>query len=212
MLRKFLNWPLSCKMGLLVVLSYTLCTIISVLLFPNPFNPITNWLSDLGNYGWSPIGAIFYNMGCIVTGVFLFPFFIGLKAWYQKEKWTTWFVKISQVIGILSAVSLILIGIFSEDFGFQHMLWSAVYFLLNFFLVIIGTIIVYSYDNGKYRKYSIFAFGVVAVNFVLIAGAYFLISSIQIFEWITVFSSLAFVALIVLFGFQIEASSDASSN
>ena len=203
---KFVDWSQPCKMGFLLVLTYTFATIISYLLFPAPFSPVTNWLSDLGNYGWNPIGAFFYNIGCIVTGAFLFSFFIGLRAWYLEAKWTTRLMKLSQIIGFASAVALILIGIFSEDFGFQHQLWSAVYFLLNFFLIFMGSIVVFVYDNGKYRKYSIFGFIVVGINLTLILGVYFFLSHLHIFEWITVFSSLAFVALIVFFGFRIDAS------
>jgi hypothetical membrane protein len=81
-----MKWPLSSLSGAAVIVLYCVFTFSSWALYPTPYNPATNWLSDLGNSTYNPTGAILYNLGCIFTGIALFPFFIGMYKWYTTEK------------------------------------------------------------------------------------------------------------------------------
>jgi hypothetical membrane protein len=93
------GFKISLIFGFLTIIFYTTFTMISWVLFPNPATPLNHWLSDLGRLQvpadgspvWDPgtlelfigpsqfnPGAIWYNLGCILTGLMLFPFFFGI--------------------------------------------------------------------------------------------------------------------------------------
>jgi len=66
-----MKWPINSVAGAAVIVLYCVLTSSSWALLPTTYNPITNWLSDLGNSSYNPTGAIFYNLGCILTGIAL---------------------------------------------------------------------------------------------------------------------------------------------
>jgi len=115
-----LKWPISFISGIAVIVIYCTFTFTSLALYPTSYSPVTNWLSDLGNSSFNPAGAVFYNTGCILTGIALFPFFAGLYKWYTHEKWRKISLIVTQIVGFLAAFSLIMIGVFSEDYVEQH--------------------------------------------------------------------------------------------
>ena len=106
--------------GVVVIVLYCIFTFSSWALYPAAYSPVKNWLSDLGNSTNNPKGAILYNVGCIATGIALFPFFIGLYEWYADEKRRKTAIVATQVIGCAAAFSLIMIGVFSENYGWLH--------------------------------------------------------------------------------------------
>jgi hypothetical membrane protein len=191
MKKNFVKWPLSVIAGILVIVFYCTFTFISLAFFPSPYSPVDNWLSDLGNSSYSPNGAIFYNLGCILTGSALFPFYIGLYKWYTDKIWHKILVIITQVVGICSGFALIMIGIFSEDFLVPHIFWSEVFFELNL-LVLIFACIALIFHPDFIKLISIYGFVVAAINLTFS----FLIST-PLIEWFTVFTALGFAGLIV---------------
>ncbi len=72
---------LSFVSSIFVVISYSLFTFLSLMNFPTSYSPMSNWLSDLGSYQLNPRGAIFYNVGIVVAGISMLPFFLGLSSW-----------------------------------------------------------------------------------------------------------------------------------
>jgi hypothetical membrane protein len=122
--------PISSLAGVAVVGLYCVFTFASLALYPVAYSPVTNWLSDLGNSSYNPRGAVFYNLGCIATGIALFPFFIGLYEWYTVNRRLRLGLIVWQAEGCVAAFSLIMIGVFSEDSGWPHTLWSVVFFIL----------------------------------------------------------------------------------
>ena len=177
--------------GFAVIILYCTFTFSSWALFSRAFNPVNNWLSDLGNSSsaYNPKGAILYNLGCILTGITLFPFFTGLYKWHITEKWRKASLILSQTIGCLAAFALILIGIFSEDSGSLHTLWSDVFFLLNFLvLVLVGASL---FTHPRYMKIvAYYGFIVAAINLALVFS-----SNTPLLEWFTVFTALGYVGL-----------------
>jgi hypothetical membrane protein len=105
------KWPLSCAF-----------TFTSWALYPTPFNPFSNFLSDLGNSAGNASGAIFYNVGCVLTGIAYIIFLGGLHKWYTSEKTRKIEIMTAQAIGFLAAFSLMMIGVFSENAGDIHVL------------------------------------------------------------------------------------------
>jgi len=184
--------PISIISGILVIVIYCAFTFISFVFFPTPYNPIKNWLSDLGNSSFNPNGAIFYNLGCILTGAFLFPFFIGLYKWYMVDKsWHKILIIASQIIGCCSALALIMIGVFSEDFNELHIFWSGFYFYLNLSVLILGVFSLFW--NPKFFK----LIGIYGIVVSIINLLFAIVIIIPILEWFTVFSALSYVGLLV---------------
>ena len=185
-----MKWPISSKSGVVLIILYCAFTFSSWALYPASYNPVTNWLSDLGNSARNPKGSILYNVGCVETGIALLPFFTGLNEWYTDEKRRKRAVVAAQVIGCATAFSLIMIGVFSEDYGWLHNLWSEVFFLLN--LIVIVVLGVALFTHPRYLK-AIAAYGfiVAAINLIFL-----FLPNTPLLEWFTVFTALGYVGLI----------------
>jgi hypothetical membrane protein len=177
--------------GVAVIVLYCGFTFSSWALFSRAYSPVNNWLSDLGNSSstYNPRGAILYNLGCILTGMALFPFFIGFYDWYTDEKWRKVSLLIVQAVGCLAAFALIMIGVFSENSGSLHKLWSDVFFLLNFLvLVLVGGSL---FTHQRYiRAIAYCGFIVAAINLALL-----LVLNTPLLEWFTVFTTLGYVGM-----------------
>jgi hypothetical membrane protein len=186
-----IRWPISCIAGVAAIVLFCLFTFTSWALYPSYYSPADNWLSDLGNSTYNPSGAMAFNVGCVLTGVALFPFFIGLYKWHTDQAWKKILLIVTQLIGIIAAFSLIMIGVFSEDFGELHRLWSAVFFLLNIVvLLLLGAALS---TNPRFdKRIAYYGLVVVAINLVFV-----LVYVVPILEWFTVFASLGYVGLLV---------------
>ena len=173
-----------------MILFYCAFTFTSVLLFPRPVNPLNVWLSDLGNSSYNPRGAVFYDAGCILTGLALFPFFAGFCYWYTNEKWRKLLIAVTQAVGFVAAFSLMMIGVFSEDAGAIHHLWSLLFFVFNLLVLILanGSLITHRKFIKPIGYYGL----VVAVINMLFVG----LSYTSILEWFTVFTALGYVAFL----------------
>jgi hypothetical membrane protein len=186
------KWPISCIGGLAVIVLYCVFTFISAVLYPHAYSPVTNWLSDLGSWSGNPGGAIFYNVGCVVTGLALFPFYVGLYIWYDSKTWRRIMLIAGQLLGLCSAFSLMMIGVFSADSGKPHLFWSGAFFTLNFvsLLVVITSIM----THAKFMK-LIGAYGYLVTVASLIFD--FTVHG-PLVEWFTVFTALGFAGLLVI--------------
>lgn len=184
------KWLLTTLSGALVVLLYCTFTFVSWAYYPAAYGPSTHYLSRLGNYNFNTLGAFFYNIGCILTGIALVPFFISLRIWYTNKTPQMIILGLGQVVGLLSAIALMLIGIFSEDQGEPHLTASSTFFLLNFSVLILVNLALVLHP----RFIKLIALYGFAIDFTSL----YLESTIggPIVEWFTVFGALLFVALL----------------
>jgi hypothetical membrane protein len=182
--------PISSGAGVVVIVLYCVFTFSSLVLYPTAYSPATNWLSDLGNSTYNPNGAIIYNWGCILTGIALFPFFIGLYKWYENEKRYRTPLLVAQAVGCVAAFSLIMIGVFSEDSGWPHRLWSQIFFMLNLTILIqVGSFL---FTHPRHiRAIAYYGYAAAAINVMLI-----LVPNMPLLEWFTVFTALGNVGLL----------------
>ena len=196
------RWPKTTIFGLVVIVFYCVFTAVSWALYPEPYGPVTHYLSRLGNFDYSPIGAYFYNIGCILTGLALIPFFLSLRCWFTHRKAPVILLISGQLIGVLSACALVMIGVFSEDQGTPHMTASSTFFLLNFIvLILINVALLW---NPQFIK-PIALYGA-SIN--ILSLAFELSISGPIVEWFTVFGSLIFVALISMNSLRISEETE----
>ncbi|MBY8982784.1 MAG: DUF998 domain-containing protein [Candidatus Lokiarchaeota archaeon] len=191
------KYPITWIFGILVILIYCIFTFTAASLFTKSWSPLNTWLSDFGNSNmdYNPKGAIFFNIGCIITGITLIPFYIGLYKWFSridlkwKKIWIRLFVIIIQIIGSFSGFTLIMIGVFSEDFMEAHIFWSNIFFLLNLgVLILIGFALII---HEKFKKIIAFYGWIVAL-----VNISFLWFHTPLLEWFTVFTALGLAALI----------------
>jgi hypothetical membrane protein len=187
----FRTWPLGCRAGVALIAIYLAFTLSSWALFPTPYSPMDNWLSDLGNYEYNPDGALLYNLGCILTGAAGIIFVWGLRVWWTEERARTLAIRAAQVLGLAACVFLICIGIFSEDFPPYHGIFSVAFFLTFgiFILVFIPSV----FTHPLFMK-PVGAFGIVSLAIDISFGA---IYGEPIMEWTTVFGFLVLVGLLV---------------
>jgi hypothetical membrane protein len=184
-----LKWPLTSIAGMHVIILYCLFMFSSAAFFRNPWTPWP-YLSDFGNTVYNPSGAVLYNLGCILTGLMLFPFYIGLYKWYSKESWRKVLIIITQLIGLASGFALIMIGVFNENYGTPHETWSTVFFMLNLGVLILANISLFTHP--KFLKFiAIYGFIVAVINLALVV-----LPSSSIIEWFTVFTALVYAGLL----------------
>jgi hypothetical membrane protein len=171
---------------------------LSLTLYPTPFSITANYLSDLGDLELNPSGAVFYNVGIILAGLALFPFFIGLYKWYSDKRWREILLIATQIIGFVEAFSLIMIGVFPEN-SFNpdpHILWSDIQFTLNLIVLILADAALITHPKFI-RTIGYYGFVVAAIQVVTLV-LIFMGNSSSLVEWFTVFTTLAFVGLIVI--------------
>lgn len=186
------KYPLITISGTLVVLLYCVFTMVSWAFYPAPYGPSTHYLSRLGNFTYSPFGAYFYNWGCILTGIALVPFFIGLKDWYTESSIQRIIMIIGQTLGVASGFALAAIGVFSEDQGAPHMTASSTFFTIIFFVLILINMALLL--NPMFNKLV----GVYGLGITLSSLAFALTVGGPLTEWYTVFGSLVFVGLLAI--------------
>ena len=190
MARKIAERPILSFAAIFVILFFCAFTLTSITLFPSAFSPIVYYLSDLGNSVFNPRGAWFYNAGCILTGLALFPFYAGFYSWYTKERWRKALMGLTQLVGFLSAFSLIMIGVFSEDAMAQHLFWSELFFVFNLLVLILANISLMTHPKFV-RPIGYYGIAVAVVNLLFVV-----LTTTPLLEWFTVFTALGYAGLL----------------
>jgi hypothetical membrane protein len=188
--RRIIDIPILSAAAIFVILFYCAFTFTSIVLFPSAFSPVVNYLSDLGNSTFSPKGAWFYNAGCILTGLALFPFYAGLFKWYTAERRRKFLILAAQVVGVFSAFSLVMIGVFSEDSMAQHLFWSEAFFVFNLLELILANISLVTHPKFI-KPIGYYGLAVAVVNLLFVV-----LTSTPLLEWFTVFTALAYAGLL----------------
>lgn len=188
--------------GILAIIIFCIFTFTAVALFPSGYTPINNWLSDLGNLNLNPNGLIFFNIGCILTGLLLFPFFFGLRKWYIIEKRRKNLLIGAQIIGFFSAFALIMVGVFPEDTWIKHVISASSFFISLFLFLILGNISLLNHE--KFKKWiGYYGFFAALVDLILIILIITTLTAIPtniptpLVEWLAVFISLSWIGLLV---------------
>ena len=186
------DWAVASSAGIAAVVVYLIFALVAFLKYPGAYGPLTNWLSDLGNPLNNPSGAIFYRLGCMLSGAALVLFSLKLGIWNTGSKKTRVLLTVAQCTGVFSAVCLIITGIFPLGTSTEiHSLWSIMlYISLGFFLTFSATALM---KNPAFKKgFGYYAFLTAAVNFVF--GA--ILHEMFWAEWISVGMFIVYVPMI----------------
>ncbi|MHA1377382.1 MAG: DUF998 domain-containing protein [Candidatus Helarchaeota archaeon] len=193
-----LRWPFFCLTGMISVIILFIFIFISYLYFPTYYSIFNNYVSELGNCLRNPNGAIYFNIGAILSGVFLFPFFIGIHLWYSENTWRNFFLIGSQTSGFIAAFSMIMVGFYPENQLTEHLFWSYLFFTM-ILVFILGTSISLYTDPKFIKKNSYTGFIIVilfSTFFYLVANSIF-IGLNYLIEWLLFIFIFVYLSLII---------------
>jgi hypothetical membrane protein len=178
--------------SILVLLSYSSCSLLSFFNYPLPYSPIKNWLSDLGNNALNPNGAIFYNIGIFITAVWLLLFFLGFSTLKTgKNRIQNLMSILTQIFGVFGCLSMALSAFVTIANPGPHS------FLSTGLYISLGTAFAFSVAALRYdakRPRWLLILGILTALFDMLTSLFF--SSVPVFEWITVSLFLTYVVLL----------------
>lgn len=193
-------------LGLLALPVFSIFVFTSFALYPTPYTPLYDWLSNLGNAALNPSGAVFFNIGCIITGIILLPFLVNLYRWNPPERPNKILLTASIFLGVLAAISLMGVGFFPETHIKMHILSASGVFGTMFLIVILLNVALFKHP--KFMR-PVAYWGIIAVLidliFIIILRIPYYHNSlanlhptipIPALEWAAVFSSLIWIALL----------------
>ena len=125
-------WPVCFGSAVQCSVTYVFFAFLSYAKYPLPISPFRNWLSDLGDQIVNPKGAVFYNLGVILTALCLAIWFTaGLFQWRIKGNAAHQrLLLISQAAGVLSALALTMSALFPINLLQVHSFWSRIHFMM----------------------------------------------------------------------------------
>jgi hypothetical protein len=187
--------------GFLATAVYLICSTVAFFYYPLAYSPFANWLSDLGNPIINPSGAFFYNLGVILTGLFLIFFCLGLEIWNTGDKKRTIQLRIAQVTGIIAFLSLIVSAFF--PLGAQTLIHSisgkAHIFFVGFFLTFSAIILLRQPSTPKWLAY--FGFLTAFINFIYGVFLY----SVFLAEWVAI--GFFIIDVLIISGYSLKQNS-----
>jgi len=101
------RWPIGSLFGIMAVVVYITMGFVSFLHYPAAYSPLHNALSQLGASTLNPSGAIFYDLGGIMLGALLIPFYLGMSRWNTGGKPLKILIVAAQIGGIVSSLGLV---------------------------------------------------------------------------------------------------------
>lgn len=186
--------PLTSLGSFLAILIFFICIITSSTLYNGSYSPFDNWISDLGSSSKNPTGYIYFNVGCILTGISIIIYAIGLVRWKTTDHKKNKIIFLSQCCEVLMALALIMVGIFSEDYGAIHRFWATVFFILLLIFIAVTNIALKNHIN---YMIEIWYYTFISITIDLIFMFTFSIGvHLPILEWLAVLSGLIWLGLI----------------
>ena len=122
----------------------------------NTYNDYDFFGQTLSELGVGP-SAIYFNIGIILTGLFMLPFYASM---YSKSKTS----KFSSATGVMSALSLIFVGIFTLDYLMLHLLVAFCFFILSAL-----TITLYEVDRFLSGKVELLCINQILVSVIILS-------------------------------------------
>jgi hypothetical protein len=128
-MKRFL--PGSPLAGFLAGVGYLALALVSRSFYPGAYAPATHWLSDLGDVRQNPQGAVFYNLGILLTACLLLVFFLGMSRWMlENHRIQNLMVRVTQVFGVLGCLSMGMSAVYPIDHLPQHRIFSITLYIL----------------------------------------------------------------------------------
>jgi hypothetical membrane protein len=185
--------PISSIVGLIIIVFFCSFLTLSIINFPPGFSPLKNWMSDLGNPELNPSGYAYFNWACMITGLLLAVFYLGLRRAQSTDSHVTKTMIVTQAFGIFSGIALTGVGYFNETFSPHHFIVSVLFFLSSTIAILLATVALRG-RPGFGRVTVSAGFLTVAIGIVF-SLQMVLFESVTIVEWVSVLSMLLWAAL-----------------
>jgi hypothetical membrane protein len=174
--------------GILTIVDYLAFTLIAYSRYPLPYSPTSNWLSDLGSANLNPQGAVFYNIGIISTALLLMLFFLGLYRWkIRNKKVQNIMLRLTQVLGILGSLCMIMSAAFPINLLNVHSFWSTALYIM------LSTAFVFSVASLRYYPNVPKWLLVMGISTAVIVILTSFMTTVYVLEWITLVLFLSYV-------------------
>lgn len=174
-----------------VVAGYLSLSYIAFAFYPGEYSPLHNWLSDLGSQELNPKGAIFYNLGIVLTGLTTLMFFIGLSEWkIAGHKAQNIMLLLTQSFGCLGALAMIMSAIFPININSAHSFWS------SWLYILLGTAFGFTAAALRYHLHFPKSLIFLGILVAVVDMIWSLLLNIYIMEWVTIALFLCFILLI----------------
>jgi hypothetical membrane protein len=111
-----------------------------------PFSMFNHAVSELGELGVSELAWMF-NIGLLVAGILFIPFMIGLGLYID-----TIISKIAAVVGVYSAISVSLVGVYPMNFLYEHSVTAISFFLSGMVMTLLWAIAILVQKEAKLHK------------------------------------------------------------
>jgi len=185
------HYSLSFVTGMFAIVCYLTFALLAFSRYPLPYSPMSNWLSDLGNVGLNPGGALFYNIGIVATGVVLLPFFLGLSQWKTgSNRGQNLMLFITQGLGILGSLAMVMSGLYPINLFALHSFFSTCLYIL------LGTGFAFSVAALRYHPACPRWLLILGILTALVAMLYGIFHTAFVLEWITIFLFLCYVGIL----------------
>ena len=127
---KLKNVPISSIAGILTIIVFGLSVIMSIMNYPGEFAPMETWIGAYGNQELNPHGVWYFNTGCIITGLLLSVFFIGVYQWFTPQTGKNLLLISGIAAGILTSLLVVLTGFMPWFIDLDNSSHTMVYFTL----------------------------------------------------------------------------------
>lgn len=188
------DMPFAAFAGYMLIICACLAIFLSVALSGHDFSPFDYWIEDFGITTKNPSGAVFYDVGFVLTGAFLCMFSAGFKMWYNHSQLHNVVMIAVQIAGIISGMALIMKGITLMLGNNEPLIWSISFFLsvgVAITLACLGMFI-----RGDENEDTICVGFTSVALILLLASTSFLNITPVITEWLAAGSMLAWVAMV----------------
>jgi len=176
---------------------YLVLSVVAFSSYPSSFDPMDNWLSDLGNNLLNPGGAIFYRLAGILSGLALLVFFLTLAYGIKGQgKLIRVLFFLVRIFGLIASLSFIMTGVFSEDMMPMHSWFSiTLYIAFGTAIAFTGFAVLF----GWVLPHWFVAFCFLAWAFDIISGIF---GQTMWLEWAVVAFLLVYVAAMSVFSLK----------
>jgi hypothetical membrane protein len=168
--------------SLLLIISYVTWAGLAFVHFRLPYSPTRNWLSDLGNPRINSSGALYYNLGMVMTAALVLVFFLSLFRFrLQNNRIQNIMTVLTVVFGAGGSVGMAMSAVHPINQLALHSQWCMVLFIS------LGTAFGFSVAMFRYyTRYPRWLLVVGAIVALVDMGVGIFFSDVPICEWIVV--------------------------
>ena len=111
-----------------------------------PYSMFNHAVSELGELGVSELAWMF-NIGMFLAGILFIPFMIGLGLYIDNIV-----SKLTSVVGVYSAVSIVLVGVYPMNYMYEHSIAAISFFLSGMVMTLLWAIAILVQKEVRVHK------------------------------------------------------------